>query len=220
VTAAIEGSSIFHYHGHIHYDPSSALDSVMALNKKAYNRLKNRMRAGAEFLTARDLFKTTLAVDALATIIGCSSGVATISSLDDILGFATALFYVGVSAVVSTLWPLDEDGAVFSKEFYNALFQQLEDSRSGNSIEPIAVTGPIDNALDLAKAFRTAVLRMRQDPVRQDLSAPYHWASFTLNVFWLSPTDLLYGSGNGTQPMKSEDSGNIHLHDKVPLDGH
>src|SRR4051794_39807886 len=53
------------------------------------------------------------------------SGVTAISATDDVLGLPTALFYVGTSAVVSTLWPLDDvNGAAFATEFYRHFFEQ------------------------------------------------------------------------------------------------
>lgn len=64
-------------------------------------------------------------------MIGCGSGVTAISSTEDVLGRPTALFYARAGAVVSTLWPIqDEDGAAFSTEFYGALKEQqvLNDS--------------------------------------------------------------------------------------------
>jgi hypothetical protein len=107
---------------------------------------------------------------------------ASISSTDDVLGIPTALFYAGASSVVSTLWPIDdEDGAEFGKEFYAALREQITRTQSPEAHDVIA------NAMDIAKAMQTAVMKLRE---RESLLTPYHWAAFTLNGFWMLPLDI------------------------------
>jgi hypothetical protein len=187
----IQGSSVFHYHGHVKYERRSALESWMALIKQGGSQ--EEMFRRAEHLTAKDLFKIELAQPALATVIGCGSGVTAVSSTDDVLGFPTALFYAGASAVVATLWPLDdEDGAAFSNEFYAAVLEQKSTiEREGSDFEQFKSESCVGNAVDLARAFQSAILKLRESPNRQGLSAPYHWASFTLNGYWLFPSTAL-----------------------------
>jgi CHAT domain-containing protein len=183
ISKAVEGVSIFHYHGHVHFNARSALDSTLILNQKAYIAAdKGYKPPGCEFFTARDFFKVKFQQPALASIIGCGSGMASISSTDDVLGIPTALFYAGASSVVSTLWPIDdEDGAEFGKEFYAALREQITRTQSPEAHDVIA------NAMDIAKAMQTAVMKLRE---RESLLTPYHWAAFTLNGFWMLPLDI------------------------------
>ena len=194
----IEGSSILHYHGHVSFNPRSALDSAMILNQKAYESL-NLKRPGCESLAAREFFKIRLGHSALATIIGCDSGVAAISSTDDVLGLPTALFYAGAGAVVSTLWPiLDADGAAFATEFYGAIEEQRITARkaavAADEMEGVGRASRGANiftsTVNLAMAMQTAVLKIRDDPIRKEMQAPYHWAGFTLNGLWILPENI------------------------------
>jgi CHAT domain-containing protein len=114
---------------------------------------------------------------------------AAISNTDDVLGIPTALFYAGASFVVSTLWSIDdEDGAQFSKQFYAAVWEQK--SRTSNTTASAAVDESrtiFECTIDIARAMQTAVVKLRQDAGRKELLAPYHWAAFTLNGFWILP---------------------------------
>ncbi|GAM91351.1 hypothetical protein ANO11243_094000 [Dothideomycetidae sp. 11243] len=182
---AIKDASLLHYHGHVEYNPGSALDSIMILNRTALNDPWKPLEQGYQALSARDLFKIKMHEPAMAVIIGCGSGMSNVTTMDDVIGFPTALFYAGASAVVSTMWPLDDqDGADFATRFYAA----LTDLRSGSR-----PTGREDglhwlsDTVDVARAMQTAVLNMYNDAARVDRAAPYHWAPFTLNGFWMVP---------------------------------
>jgi CHAT domain-containing protein len=188
IAKAVEGSTLFYHHGHVSYNPESALDSAMILNQKAFKAAKRIIRPkGCEFLTAREFFRIKLCELALAIIIGCGSGIAAISNTDDVLGIPTALFYAGASSVVSTLWSIDdEDGAEFSKQFYAAIWEQKK--RSSDTAAPADEgAGIFDRTVDLARAMQTAVVKLREDAERKERLAPYHWAAFTLNGFWILP---------------------------------
>ena len=179
VINAISDSTLFHYQGHVQYNRTSALDSFMKLNEEGIKPNSSQR------VTARELFNVKLAEPALATIIGCASGVSAVSNTDDVLSFPTALFYSGASAVVSTLWPLDkEDGADFSKEFYVAIREQQSNLQSASGGHAPSI---FQNSLDLAKAMQTAIKMLRQREKGKKLTAAYHQASFTLNGFWLFP---------------------------------
>ncbi|KAH8886506.1 hypothetical protein GQ53DRAFT_875052 [Thozetella sp. PMI_491] len=205
VLDATRDCSVLHFHGHVVYQPGAALDSRLALNAQAARRWSTRKPAAAHFLAARDFFRPDARLAepaALATLVGCGSGVGAVSSTDDVLGFPTALFYAGATAVVGTLWPLpDEDGAAFGTAFYGALFkerdlvgrasvgmltqEQTEEAQGSTAGSFFA------SAVDLAKVFRESILAIRQDAARQDRKAPYHWASFALNGFWYFPISSL-----------------------------
>lgn len=191
VSSSIHKSSILHYHGHISY-PFSPLESAMVLNAKAYESLSkpssSRFKSkGSEYIPAKDMFKFQLREPALATIVGCGSGLATISSMDDVLGIATALFWAGAQAVVGTLWSIDdEDGGFFGKEFYAAIWEEL---RRGDVVGGDGGDG--QGIVDLARAMQRAVVKLRE---MEGKRATYHWAAFVLNGFWLLPRDVLLGS--------------------------
>jgi CHAT domain-containing protein len=194
IAKAVEGSTLFYHHGHVSYNPKSAIDSAMILNQKAFKAAKRTIKPkGCEFLTAREFFKIKLCELALAIIIGCGSGIAASSNTDDVLGIPTALFYAGASSVVSTLWSIDdEDGAEFSKQFYAAIWEQKK--RNSDTAAPAAAGeggGIFDRTVDLARAMQTAVVKLREDEERKERLAPYHWAAFTLSGFWILPDHVV-----------------------------
>ncbi|KAF2151626.1 hypothetical protein K461DRAFT_279107, partial [Myriangium duriaei CBS 260.36] len=60
-------------------------------------------------------------------IVGCGSGMSTVTYMDDVFGLPLSLFHARAQAVVSTLWPLDDDdGAAFSQAFYGKARELLE----------------------------------------------------------------------------------------------
>lgn len=162
----------------------------MSLSASAYSSpLSKHIRP--ESISARDLFRVRLAEPALATIIGCGSGVATVSSTDDVLGLPTALFFAGAGAVVSTLWSIDDtDGEAFKTEFYAALertrAESAEAGQAGSRITDSSLMGMVD----LAAVMRETVRALRRRTEAQ-LQTPYHWAAFTLNGFHLIPHRII-----------------------------
>lgn len=189
VRDAISGSSVFHYHGHILYKAQSALDAALALSDPITTRPRDLQK-----LTARNMFALKLSGPALATVIGCGSGITSISNSDDVLDIPTALFYVGASSVVSTLWPLeDEDGAEFAREFYGAVIKSATTAAAAAAASAGAgapggsSASVFANTVNLARAMRSAIVNMRNNPERAEYAAPYHWAAFTLNGFWIFP---------------------------------
>jgi hypothetical protein len=140
-----------------------------------------------ETIRARDLFSIKLDSPALATIIGCGSGITSYSSNDELLGFPTAWFYAGATSVISTLWPiLDDDGADFATPFYKAIRAQEkrvenDKAKEGNDTNRLHYS----RVFDLARAIQNAILDLREALKANDALLPYHWAAFTLNGFWL-----------------------------------
>ena len=75
IPPVVSGSTLFHYHGHIEYNAESALDSCMLLyDPRGKPKLTEAQRI-EKIVAARDLFKAKLDSPALATMIGCGSGV-------------------------------------------------------------------------------------------------------------------------------------------------
>ena len=173
VLNAIQNLTLFHYHGHIKSNPNHALESMMILNEAAFQHTTGPDR---ETLTAREFFQAKLGSCALVVLIGCGSGVSFVSSIDDVLGWPTALFFAGAGSVVSTLWPIeDDDGIVFAEAFYDDLRKQR-------------IANKETGFLEVAQAVPRAALDLRSREGRQ---RPYHWAAFNLNGFWMLPQFVL-----------------------------
>ena len=183
VQSALSDCGHFFYYGHVRYEPESPSQSALLLNQAAHTN-RSLKQPGAEGLTVRDLFKVQLHRPALATLIGCGSGRALTSGLDDILGFPTALLFAGASAIVSTLWSIDsDDGARFAVAFYDAIRRQQTDSeKEGMSGDR---KSGLSYCVNLARAMHEAVKMLRQRG--EGKNAAYHWAAFYLTGFWLFP---------------------------------
>jgi CHAT domain-containing protein len=107
--------------------------------------------------------------------MGCNTGRAKISPTNDLLGLTTAFHLAGAGTIISTLWRIDRrDCLEFSKAFYSELLERAHND------SPEVVT------MDLAQAFRKAVLDVRKDKDGK-FRKPYHWAGFTLHGAWLFP---------------------------------
>ena len=171
------------YFGHVSYDPTYSVRSALLLNESAYKE-QSLGQPGSERLAVRDLFKVKLHKPALATIIGCGSGQASISASDDILGLPSALMFAGASAIVSTLWRIDpDDGANFAAGFYDAIHKQQVSSETDMKSDDQELE--LKNCVNLASAMHEAIKTLRQRGEKKD--AVYHWAAFYLIGFWLFP---------------------------------
>ena len=185
IQSALPGCGHLFYYGHVHYHSESPSQSALLLNRSAY-RNPSLKKPGSEGLTVRDMFKVQLHKPALATLIGCGSGKALISALDDILGFPTALLFAGASAIVSTLWSINaDDGASFAGAFYDAVRQQQRVSRKRNGTSAEGKSG-LKGCVNLARAMHEAVKLLRRRG--EEKNTAYHWAAFYLTGFWLFPS--------------------------------
>ena len=194
VLEAAQDASIFHYHGHITFNPRSALKSELLLNRTARLKKKGKNR---ETLTSQEFFPVRLANFGLAALIGCGSGMTSVSSTDDVLGWPTALLYAGAGSVVSSLWPIeDEDGIAFANAFYHALMGQRQQQKDENGKE-VNKYGR-KKFIDIAKAAQTAVLQLRMSTPSGEPRAPFHWAAFTVNGLWELPAHILPSAARQT----------------------
>ena len=205
---ALKGTSIIHYHGHAWYSTASPLDSALLLNEAAYKSSLQADRStisltgtNLETLTARDIFGFDLTRPAFTVLIGCRSGVTKPTTTDDVLGLPTAFIYAGSSAVISTLWPIDDsDGALFEKYFYDELWRQKESLKEKIAASGDDQTSPFKNCISLAKAVQKAVNKLRKGENGEENLSIYHWAPFTLNGFWMFSASFFSG-----QPVSSDD---------------
>jgi len=104
-------------------------------------------------LRVADLVGTRLDVG-LAVLSACESGVGLLSHGEGVLGLSTASLVAPCQAVVSTLWPVDDEVTVdFMEQFYD----HLQDGAS------------------VSEAVRSAQLAIRG---RAETAHPYYWAGF------------------------------------------
>jgi CHAT domain-containing protein len=180
VTKSLTGVSTFHYHGHVHFEKTSALTSYMILSAIHNDDPSTEEPPLSSRVSAADLFSGALAPGALATVVGCQSGAATVSAADDVLGIPMALHYAGAAATVAALWRLDDgDGAAWAEAFYGDLMGQ-----GGYGAERAG--GEVKNLANLALGMQRAVRRLRFDDKGKE-RAPYHWAGYVLSGFWIFP---------------------------------
>jgi CHAT domain-containing protein/tetratricopeptide (TPR) repeat protein len=117
------------------------------------NPMFSSIRLGRSELNLYDIYRLRLSSD-LVTLSGCGTGLNVVVGGDELLGLVRGLLYAGTSAVLVTLWDVnDATTASFMKAFYSAL------STGSNK----------------AAALRSAMLS-----VRKDHPHPYHWAPFVL----------------------------------------
>ena len=143
IITSLQGASLFHYHGHVKPIPQNPMETALCLDEAAYRSTSDGQR-----LSANDVFdQIKLARPALASIVGCKSAAFAISDMEDQLGLPTALQYAGASAVVSSLWKVDDDdGVEFARAFYGDLREQRrgldrarEDCAGNNGTESLAI---------------------------------------------------------------------------------
>ncbi|KAK3367568.1 hypothetical protein B0H63DRAFT_529282 [Podospora didyma] len=133
---------------------------ALVLDETAYTSINRADSATVgEILKVRDIFTALrLKTPALAIIIGCESGISSISSTDDVLRLLASLLFAGAGAVISTLWPIDDlDGADFGDAFHDALREQV---RSSNAATSAIGGGDGSGVMDLASAMHSAVKKL------------------------------------------------------------
>jgi CHAT domain-containing protein/tetratricopeptide (TPR) repeat protein len=117
------------------------------------NPMFSSIRLGRSELNLYDIYRLRLSSD-LVTLSGCGTGLNVVVGGDELLGLVRGLLYAGTSAVLVTLWDVnDATTAQFMASFYSAL--------SGGSSK--------------AAALRSAMLH-----VRKEHPHPYYWAPFVL----------------------------------------
>ncbi|MGE5574149.1 MAG: CHAT domain-containing protein [Bacteroidota bacterium] len=133
------GFDVVHVAGHAVFNPEDPMRSHIKL-------------AGGG-LSALDVFETRMEC-ALVMLSACQTGVAYVSSGDELLGLSRGVFRAGASSLVASLWKVNDESTVdLAVEFYRSLL-------AGR-------TKP--------EALRCAVLR-----IRDRLPHPYYWAPFVL----------------------------------------
>jgi tetratricopeptide (TPR) repeat protein len=145
----LPGAELFHYAGHAVHDPVDPAGSHLVLTPGAPG-------AGADLLTARELETALVRAPRLVILSACSSAVPTDALGGGFWGIGFPFLRGGSSAVVGTLWAVEDGGALrLQAEFHRAWL----------------------DGLDTAAALRQAQLTLLRDPDPR-LAAPATWAAF------------------------------------------
>ena len=115
------------------------------------------------FLHLQDIFGLTLQAD-LAVLSACETGLGKNVRGEGLIGLTRGLMYSGVPRVIVSLWKVDDDStAELMLRFYDAMLKQRRSP---------------------AAALQAAQVSMWKNPPNPRWSAPYFWATFTLQGEW------------------------------------
>jgi CHAT domain-containing protein len=115
------------------------------------------IRMADGWLSVRDAYELQLQAS-LVTLSACQTGINGVSQSDETVGLVRGFLYAGASAVMASLWTVDDRStAEFMLAFYAAL-------RSGKG--------------------RAQALRQVQLEMKARLPEPYYWAPFVLIGAW------------------------------------
>lgn len=155
-------SRLIHVHSHVNWDEKDPLSHHIKFSNSS-----TTTTAGDEGrLTARELFSLSVPKGSHISLIACSGGRVRNESNDEVLGLVPALLRAGATSTISTLWKIpDPIGAGFSEAFYASFLKQRN---------ALPETG--GGVVDIAKAFRDAVMRLKDER--------RHWSSFVVHGFW------------------------------------
>ncbi|HEX4961415.1 MAG TPA: CHAT domain-containing protein [Thermoanaerobaculia bacterium] len=139
--------------GILHIAAHTSLDSGRPLFSRV-NLARDARNDGD--LEAHEVFGLDLSHVSLVVLAGCSTGENKVNAGDDLSGLTRAFLYAGAPAVVTTLWPINDEA---SMELMKIFYLHLHRGESP------------------ASALREAQLEIR----RQDRwKLPYYWAAFGL----------------------------------------
>lgn len=105
-------------------------------------------------LTVAELYDLDLPAE-LVTLSACETGMGTVSSGDDVIGFTRGFLFAGTQTIISSLWKVDDAATYY---LMNQFYQYLPDHS------------------------KQAALRLAQIDTRKNYGdSPYYWAAFQLN---------------------------------------
>lgn len=150
------GIGILHLAAHAYFDP---LDPALSRVELAPDPGSSRAEPSDGHLHVYEIYDLDLRGCALAVLSACETAYRLRQGDrgDDLVGLARAFLYAGASAVITTIWPVnDKSTATLIENFYLL-------RRKG---------------VPIAKALQEAQIQaLRQN----SWTAPYYWAAFTLN---------------------------------------
>jgi hypothetical protein len=146
VLSKVSRSNVVHFACHASAVASDPLASALIM-------------AGNEPLTVEDIAQLTLPNTRLVVLSACETGLIGRELLDESIGFPSTFLGLGVPAVVSTIWEIDDEStAILMRSFYDNLLAR--------SLPP-------------HQALREAQIALRDHTLEtRNFSHPYFWASF------------------------------------------
>lgn len=147
-TAAKKLAGNFAY---LHFASHGKFDSAKPLQSGIY-LAKDRDTGASGTLTVDELYSLNLNAD-LVTLSACETALGNIDNGDDVVGLTRGFFYAGVSSIIASLWPVDD----------NATYQLMT-----------RFYGELD------KTSKTEALRTAQLGVKAKFPHPFYWAAFQL----------------------------------------
>lgn len=136
-------ASFIHVASHGDFDSSNPLSSGLLLAGADKQRAR---------MTVSDLYQLQLDAE-LVALSACETGLGRIANGDDVVGLTRGFLYAGASAVLASLWQVDDDSTEYLMlRFYHHLRTQ----------------------------GRAQALRLAQLDTRQRFAHPYFWAPFYL----------------------------------------
>lgn len=141
---ALAGSaSYIHVASHGKFDAAQPLYSALFLAPDAQNDGR---------LSVSDVYQLRLNAE-LVTLSACETGLGLVANGDDVIGLTRGFLYAGASAVVASLWQVDDDSTAF------LMLRMYEHIQKGN---------------------RREALRLAQIETRAKFPNPFDWAGFYL----------------------------------------
>jgi CHAT domain-containing protein len=104
------------------------------------------------FLAVDELYSLELGSD-LVTLSACETGLSKVSNGDELVGLARGFLYAGASAIVASLWSVDDEATSYLMQKFYA---------------------------NLAKTSKRDALRLAQLETRKKHPHPFYWAAFQL----------------------------------------
>ncbi len=140
-------TGILHIAAHVHFDQARPLWSHVALAADAAND---------GHLEVHEIFSLDLRQARLVVLSGCESGLVRLDQGDNVIGLSRAFLYAGAPAVLTTLWPIDDEASAVLMLSFHAHLKRGENA---------------------AQSLRAAQLAVRQD---DRWRSPCYWAAFAL----------------------------------------
>jgi CHAT domain-containing protein len=190
---SVKQASLVSFYGHCRSkdDITDFLDQALVLAPTVPSNSTTEISSDSEYLTVPEIFELELK-SPVVMLVACGSASQQLQKGDEPLGILSGFLYAGATSVIGTLWKVaGEDGALFTKEFYALLRQQIPGGNIWEG-EPTLI--------DLAVILQEAVRKIRNTPktetrTEKGKAAPYHWAAYVLHGAWLMHSPVTTARG-------------------------
>ncbi len=120
-----------HFSGHIYYNKEYPLYTYF----KCYET-ENSSYTEADKLQLKNIYDLPDTNLEFVCLSGCSSGLSTLYSGDELVGLVNGFFYAGAKSIIATLWDIEDESA---KTFMTQFYKLLKES-NGNRKQAFAKT--------------------------------------------------------------------------------